>query len=254
MSGGIAQPLGISGPDLRLNKLMSLAPQHLSGGDLPNLRGVAAVPVDDPDFPRAFKSIPNAPRVLWIAGKLLAVDTRAVAVVGSRDASPAAVQDAHEIGRALAKAGHTVVSGLARGVDAAAHRGALSEPGGRTIAVVGTGLDTTYPVEHTDLDAQIRQRGAVISQVPPGTGVHGKNFSARNALIAALSIASVIVIAEEQSGTRVELEHAIAQGKRVFLWHPLMSKADWPARIVKRRGAEFATSVEDLVSRIRDIA
>jgi DNA processing protein len=120
--------------------------------------------------------------------------------------------------------------------------------------VVGTGLDTTYPPEHADLDEQIRRRGAVISQVPPGGGVHGRNFSARNALIAALSIASVIIVAAEQSGTRVELEHAVAQGKRVFLWHPLMSKADWPARIVERGDAEFATSVEDLMGRIRDIA
>lgn len=127
----------------------------------------------------------------------------------------------------------------------------MSQPAGRTIAVVGTGLDTTYPPEHAALDAEIRRRGAVISQVPPGASVQGKNFSARNALIAALSIASVIVVAAEQSGTRVELEHALAQGKRVFIWHPLMSKAGWPARIVERGDAEFAMSVEDLINRIR---
>lgn len=233
---------------------MSLAPQQISGDDLPDLDGVATVRTDDADFPRSIKSIPNAPRVLWIAGKLLDVDRNAVAVVGSRDASPVAARDAYAIGRSLAKAGYPVVSGLARGIDAAAHRGALSHPGGRTIAVVGTGLDTTYPPEHAELDAEIRGRGAVISQVPPGANVRGKDFSARNALIAALSIASVVIVAAERSGTRVELEHAVAQGKRVFLWHPLMSKARWPARIVERGDAEFATSVEDLISRIRDIA
>lgn len=236
---------------LRLDEVVSLAPKQIPGASPPNLRGVATVRADDPDFPAAVKSMPNAPRVLWIAGKLLAADRRAVAVVGSRNASSTAVRDAHAIGRALANAGHPVVSGLARGIDAAAHRGALSQPAGRTIAVVGTGLDTTYPPEHAALDAEIRRRGAVISQVPPGASVQGKNFSARNALIAALSIASVIVVAAEQSGTRVELEHALAQGKRVFIWHPLMSKAGWPARIVERGDAEFAMSVEDLINRIR---
>lgn len=233
---------------------MSLAPKQIPGASPPNVRGVATVRADDPDFPRAIKLMPDAPRVLWIAGKLLATDRRAVAVVGSRDASSTAVRDAHAIGRALAKAGHPVVSGLARGIDVAAHLGALSHPGGRTIAVVGTGLDTTYPPEHAALDAEIRRRGAVISQVPPGANVQGKNFSARNALIAALSIASVVVVAAEQSGTRVELEHAVAQGKRVFLWHPLMSKAEWPARIVGRGDAEFATSVQELINRIRAMA
>lgn len=216
--------------------------------------GVRTVGVDHPEFPSAIKALPHGPQSLWIAGELHDVDQRAVAVVGSREASGDALRDAFMIGRALAQAGHTVVSGLARGIDGAAHRGALSQPDGRTIAIVGTPLDTTYPPEHAALELQIRQRGAVISPYPPGTPMEGKNFSGRNALIAALSVASVVVAATERSGTRVEAEQAVAQGRRVFLWEPLTARLQWTAALVRRGEAEFTRSIDDLIDRIGSIA
>lgn len=206
--------------------------------------------IEDTAYPDQLRSLPRAPAELFVAGSIDERDADAVAVVGSRDASPEALEAAFTIGRSLAEAGRTVVSGLARGIDTSAHRGALSSNGGRTIAVVATGLDLTFPPENSNLDRLIRRRGAVVSRLGPSVPASRESLLARNELVAALSIASVIVIADERSGTRNEMSHALHQGKPVIFWEPTMGKARW-ARLIEQAGlGSFVASIDALLQRV----
>jgi DNA processing protein len=224
-----------------------LDPGHDDDG---KIDGMQVHRVHDPGYPAALLALGDHPAVLYVAGEIMRCDDNAVAVVGSRRASPTAIADATAIGRGLAQHGRTVISGLAVGVDSAAHRGALSIPGGRTIAVVGTGLNLTFPAQNAALDRLIRSRGAVVSQFPPGERPSKTTFPARNALIAGLAVASVIVVAEERSGTRIEIDHTIAQGKPVVFWAPLMRSATWAHDIVDMGAGFFAEAVGDIVERL----
>lgn len=220
------------------------------GHDDGKIDGMHVHKVHDPGYPTALLALGDHPAVLYVAGEIMRCDDNAVAVVGSRRASATAIADATAIGRGLAQHGRTVISGLADGVDSAAHRGALSIPGGRTIAVVGTGLNLTFPAQNAALDRLIRSRGAVVSQFPPGERPSKTTFPARNALIAGLAVASVIVVAEERSGTRIEIDHTIAQGKPVVFWAPLMRSATWAHDIVDMGAGFFAEAVGDIVERL----
>lgn len=215
---------------------------------------VQRLDITDPDYPAALRALPWPPESVYVAGGILPADGDAVAVVGSRQADAQALSHAFAIGAGLARRGHTVVSGLALGVDAAAHRGALSVLDGRTIAVVGTGLLATFPPEHAGLDRVIRTRGAVVSQFRPGDGPTRKSFPARNALIAALATGSVVVVAGERSGTRIEIDDTIALGKPVVFWGPRMRTARWANRLVESGVACFADSIDDIVERLSTIA
>lgn len=210
--------------------------------------GIRAFRPHDPGYPSGLLALPRHPPVVYVAGQILPTDRDAVAVVGSRRTSPDALGDATFVARGLAERGWTVVSGLARGVDSAAHRGALSVQGGRTIAVVGTGLDLTFPPENTQLDQLIRSRGAVVSQFPPGTDASRTAFPARNEIIAGLSVGSVIIVAAERSGTRIEIEDTIRQGKPVIFWAPQMRRAKWAQELVTRGIGFFAERVDDIVA------
>ncbi len=224
-----------------------LDPGHDDDG---KIDGMHVHGVHDPGYPAALLALGDHPAVLYVAGEIMPCDDNAVAVVGSRRASATAIADATAIGRGLAQHGRTVISGLADGVDSAAHRGALSIPGGRTIAVVGTGLNLTFPAQNAALDRLIRLRGAVVSQFPPGERPSRTTFPARNALIAGLAVASVIVVAEERSGTRIEIDHTIAQGKPVVFWAPLMRSVTWAHNIVDMGAGFFAEAVGDSVERL----
>jgi DNA processing protein len=201
------------------------------------------------DYPRGLLGL-RYPPVLHVAGRLSPADEDAVAVVGSRTASSQAVATAAAVAAAVAAAGRTVVSGLARGVDAAAHRGALSIEGGRTIAVVATGLDLTFPPEHLELDRVIRARGAVVSSSPLGQRASRSSFLARNELITALAVATVVVVSEERSGTRSTINYTLAQRKPVLFWGPLMGELPWAQTLVSHGLAYFAASVNDVVERL----
>jgi DNA processing protein len=205
--------------------------------------GVRTIDRGTADFPRLLSALPHPPPVLYVAGALSPLDDGAVAVVGSRRANAEAIAAATALGRGIAQRGRTVVSGLARGVDAAAHRGALSVPGGRTIAVVATGLDLTFPPEHLELDLSIRKRGSVVSSFPLGQPASRSSFLARNELIAGLSIASLIVVADERSGTRTEIEYTLAQRKPVLFWAPLMGDVPWASTLVRHGRAYFVDDV-----------
>lgn len=182
--------------------------------------GLHALCRHDPRYPAALLELPDAPAVLYVAGDLdrfstLAGGVRpAVAVVGARRASSYGLEVARGLGRGLASADATVVSGMALGIDAAAHVGAL-EAGGPTIAVLAAGADRAYPPSKQRLYREIRQRGAVVSELPPGSPVHRWCFPARNRLIAALGRLTVVVEAMERSGSLITAEFARDLGRDV---------------------------------------
>jgi len=178
-------------------------------------QGIRVMTWEDSDYPRRLKEIPQAPPVLFIKGSINVEDDWAVAVVGTRRVTPYGRQVAAEIAGFLAQNGVTVVSGLARGVDAIAHQAALRN-GGRTIAVLGSGVDVIYPPEHRKLGEEIKQQGAIVSDYPVGTQPDGVNFPPRNRIISGLSLATVVVEAGEKSGALITAEFAVEQGRDVF--------------------------------------
>lgn len=170
---------------------------------------------EDSEYPRRLKEINQAPPVLFINGSINVEDDWAVAVVGTRRVTPYGRQVTAEIARFLAQNGVTVVSGLARGVDAIAHQTAI-QAGGRTIAVLGNGVDVVYPPEHRKLASDIALQGALVSDYPLGTPPDGVNFPPRNRIISGLSLATVVVEAGEKSGALITAEFAVEQGRDVF--------------------------------------
>lgn len=177
--------------------------------------GVKILTWVDADYPRRLKEIDQSPPVLFLKGSINVEDDWSVAVVGTRRVTPYGRQVADEIGRFLAQNGITVVSGLARGVDAIAHQAAL-QAGGRTFAVLGSGVDVIYPPEHRKLAAEVARQGALISDYPLGTQPDGVNFPPRNRIISGLSLATVVVEAGEKSGALITAEFAVEQGRDVF--------------------------------------
>jgi DNA processing protein len=169
----------------------------------------------DPAYPKRLKMIADPPPLLYITGVLTEQDELAVAIVGARRATPAGRVLTEELSHDLATLGMTVVSGLARGVDAAAHRGALAAQG-RTIAVLGCGIDRTYPPEHERLRRQIEERGVVLSEVPVGAPPHSHHFPRRNRIISGLSLGVVVTEAAINSGSLITARLAAEQGREVF--------------------------------------
>lgn len=177
--------------------------------------GVQVITWDDAIYPRRLKEIDQPPPVLFVRGSINVEDDWAVSVVGTRRVTPYGRQVASEIARYLAQNGVTVVSGLARGVDAIAHQTAM-QAGGRTLAILGSGVDTIYPPEHRKLAEDISRQGAVISDYPLGTQPESRNFPPRNRIIAGLSLATIVVEAGETSGALITAEFAVEQGRDVF--------------------------------------
>jgi len=179
------------------------------------LFNVTAIWRDDLRYPTALAAISDPPETLWIRGHADALQAPCVAIVGSRVASPYALEVARQLGSDLARRNITVISGMARGVDSAAHRGAL-EGGGTTIAVFGCGVDVIYPREHAKLAEQICEHGALVSELPPGTMPLPYHFPNRNRIISGLSLAVVIVEAADKSGSPISAVCALKQGRDVL--------------------------------------
>jgi DNA processing protein len=167
------------------------------------------------EYPAQLAAVPSAPETLYVRGRLVADDALAVAIVGSRRATPYGLEVAERLGAALGARGVTVVSGLARGIDSAAHRGALAS-GGRTIAVLGSGVDVIYPPENRRLAGRIVEAGAVVSQFAPGTRPLPYHFPERNRVIAGLVLAVVVVEAAEKSGALITAGFAAELGREVL--------------------------------------
>ncbi|HET7190035.1 MAG TPA: DNA-processing protein DprA [Gemmatimonadaceae bacterium] len=167
-----------------------------------------------PAYPTRLHECSDPPRTLWARGDLSLCDRPCVAIVGTRRATAYGERVARELGRVLALAGATIVSGLARGIDAAAHRGAL-DVDGATCAVLGTGLDVVYPKAHAQLQRTIADRGLLLSELEPQNAAHGGSFPRRNRIIAALSCVTVVVEAGVKSGALITAAHALELGRTV---------------------------------------
>jgi len=212
--------------------------------------GLVPVSQLDARFPAALLEIVDPPPVLWLRGCVSAPGQTAVAIVGSRAGSSYALSVAERLGADLASAGLAVVSGLARGVDAAAHRGALSV-GGVTVAVLGCGADVVYPPEHAQLAADVTRDGAVVSELPPGTVPKPGFFPRRNRLISGLVRAVVVVEAGEKSGSLITARCALEQGRDVLaVPGNVLSGRNRGGHALLRDGARLVESADDVLDEL----
>ena len=211
-------------------------------------RGYRVLALSDPAYPANLRVVENRPPLLFVAGELRTEDRRAVAVIGTRQPSEAGCLLARHTAEALARGGFTVVSGLAAGIDAAAHRATLDIPGdrARTLAVLGTGLGQVYPSEHAELQDQIAREGALISQFWPDAPPTRSSFPARNAVMSGLTLGSVIIEASEHSGTRIQARHALAQDRTVVLMPPAL-ECQWATELADQPGVVVAKDAADVV-------
>jgi DNA processing protein len=177
--------------------------------------GVTILTELDSAYPRMLREIHDPPGLLFVRGTILSGDALAIGIVGTRHATPYGLRQADRLARALSRTGLTIVSGLARGIDAAAHRGALGA-GGRTIAVLAGGVLNVYPPEHQQLAEEIAAQGAVLSETPPRAEPLAGVFPQRNRLISGLSLGVIVVEAADRSGALITARHAMEQGKEVF--------------------------------------
>ena len=211
---------------------------------------IAAIPWSAAAYPAALTTIADPPPVLWTRGRLDALTAPAVAIVGSRAASPYGLAVAERLAADLAASGLVIISGLARGVDSAAHRGALSA-GGVTVAVLGSGVDVIYPSEHAPLASAIDATGAVISELVPGTRPQQWFFPLRNRIISGLSRAVVVIEASEKSGSLITARCALDQGRDVLaVPGNVLSGKNRGAHALLRDGAKIVESADDILEEL----
>jgi DNA processing protein len=253
--GGQTRLLGTGPPDAHdpasPQNVLTLAMEDLRRWDA---QGMRLTTVLDPDFPPNLRAVHDCPPILFVAGRLTAADARSVAVVGARQATQAAVRRATQIAEHLVHAGFTILSGLAAGIDTAAHTAALSNRG-RTVAVIGTGLARAYPPQNESLQRRIASECAVISQFWPDAPPTKRSFPMRNAVMSGIALATVVVEASETSGARTQARLALAQGRPVFLTDTLVERQPWARQIAERPGthvvqnpAEITSALERLIA------
>lgn len=208
----------------------------------------------DPEYPVGLRQIPDAPIVLYVRGELRPTDHIAVAIVGSRRCSIYGSEQSRRFGEMLATAGFTVVSGLARGIDAFAHHGAV-DAGGRSIAVMGAGLDRVYPPENEALAHKVLGHGAWISELPIRTAVKATNFPARNRIIAGMTLGTIVVEAASRSGALITARLASEYNREVFavpgrLQDPMAMGTN---ALIRDGGAKLVTCLEDILTELGDV-
>lgn len=215
--------------------------------------GVTICICGEPEYPIALTYLTDAPPVLYVKGTLVREDAQALGVVGMRKCSLYGEDQAQRLAGGLARAGFTIVSGLARGIDSAAHKGALAA-GGRTLAVLGNGLATVYPPENKRLAEAVAARGALVSEFPMEAGPAAENFPRRNRLLAALSLGIIVVEAGKQSGSLITARLAAELGKEVFA---VPNRVDAPGaagvHALIRDGAKLVESVADVLDEFPDL-
>jgi DNA processing protein len=209
------------------------------------------VTLADAEYPATLLETPDPPPVLFVLGSLSLLQRPGLAVVGSRNASRAGVQDAEAFAHALSDAGLTIVSGLALGIDAAAHRGGL-RGAASSIAVVGTGLDRVYPARHRDLARELGAQGALVSELPLGTPPLPGNFPRRNRIISGLARGCLVVEAALESGSLITARQALEQGREVFavpgsIHSPMSKGCHW----LIKQGAKLVESAQDVLDELR---
>ncbi len=211
--------------------------------------GARLITVLDEDYPTNLRLIFNLPPFLFVRGELTQDDAYSVAVVGTREASEEGVAKARKMARALTADGVTVVSGMAAGVDTAAHEAAL-DAGGRTIAVLGTGVAHTYPKQNLGLAERIAAGGALVSQFWPSTPPSSYTFPRRNVVTSGISQGTVVIEATSTSGAKMQARLALEHGKRVFLIRSLVTDQPWAQKYVGR-GAIVVSEVGDVIQHLR---
>ena len=214
-------------------------------------QGFRSVTMLDPDYPENLRAVYDRPPLLFIQGRLESRDRRSVAVIGSRRASPAGIARARELAEHLVASGYTIFSGLAAGIDTAAHTAALAQ-GGRTVAVIGTGLQHAYPPRNASLQRRIGSEGAVVSRFWPDSPPSRQNFPLRNALMSGLVLATIVVEATHTSGARTQVRAALAHGRPVLLSGKLLDQ-QWARDLAVRPGVYVIRSlpeVGDVVARL----
>lgn len=212
--------------------------------------GAVALTLDDPDYPALLRELPDAPPVLYVKGYLADSDRWSVAVVGTRRASVYGRDMTYQLIPPLVQAGITIVSGLALGIDAAAHKATL-DAGGRTIAVLGCGIDQIYPPEHRQLASAVMEHGALITEFPPGTPPEGKNFPVRNRIISGLTLGVLVVEAPPGSGALVTADFAAEQGRDVFcVPGNVTSKNSIGPNQLIQSGAKLVLNAQDIMDEL----
>jgi len=234
-------------------ELLELAESLVERGRAERIRaahaGIGVLAWNDPLMPLALMAISDAPPALWYRGSLDCLKQPAVAIVGSRAASSVAIETARRLATDLAALSITVVSGLARGVDSAAHRGALET--GRTVAVLGSGIDYIYPSEHKGLAMQIALSGLIVSEYPPGTPPLQFHFPMRNRLISGLSRAVVVIEASDKSGSLITASCAAEQGRDVMaVPGNVLSGRNKGGHALIRDGAKIVECADDIVAEL----
>ncbi len=209
--------------------------------------------LDDADYPYLLKQIHQPPPVLFIQGDRSLLGKPQLAMVGSRHASTDGMDNARHFAKSIAEQGITLTSGLAMGIDAAAHAGAL-KAGGTTVAVMGTGLDLIYPASHHKLAQSIIEQGLLVTEFPPGTRPMASNFPRRNRIISGLALGVIVIEASLKSGSLITARHALEQGREVFAIpgsiHNPMAKG---CHQLIRDGAKLVQSIDDIVEELADI-
>ncbi|MGD2041082.1 MAG: DNA-processing protein DprA [Anaerolineae bacterium] len=212
--------------------------------------GIQLLTWNDTNYPPNLHQIYNAPPVLYVRGQLKDQDEWAVAIVGTRRASVYGKEAARMFGAGLARAGVTIVSGLARGIDTVAHQSCL-DAGGRTLAVLGSGVDVIYPAGNARLAAQIMEQGALISEYALGTRPEAKNFPPRNRIISGLTLGTVVVEADLSSGARITADFAAEQGRDVFaVPGSIFARGSRGTNDLIQQGAKMVCKVNDVLEEL----
>jgi len=243
----------VSGIGPKLSRAIAAAKEEVDAEQqiaLCRQQGVEILLRSSPSYPPPLAEIPDPPAVLFVHGSVEPTDAMAIAIVGSRHGTHYGKTQAERLAGGLARAGLTVVSGLARGIDGAGHRGALAA-GGRTLAVLGSGVLNIYPPEHQELAAEVRAHGAVISEAPPHASPLSGAFPQRNRIISGLTLGVVVVEASIRSGALITARHAMEQGREVFA---VPGRVDSPSsqgchRLI-RDGAKLVETVDDILEEL----
>lgn len=213
-------------------------------------QGIDILTLEGPGYPQNLKNIPGKPIVLYVKGELKQEDNFSIAVVGSRRASFYGLSCAQKFAADLSAEGLTIVSGMARGIDTYAHRGALAKKG-RTIAVIGSGFNHIYPPENNELAEEIFKNGAVVSEFPMDMRPLAQNFPRRNRIISGLSLGVLVVEAAQNSGALITADFALEQGRDVFaLPGKIDSRTSWGANELIKDGAKLVSTAGDIMEEL----
>jgi DNA processing protein len=213
-------------------------------------KGVSILTQGDPAYPRALQEIPDPPGVLFVRGEIKPQDAIGVAIVGSRHATHYGTMVAERLASSLARAGVTIVSGLARGIDAAAHRAAL-DAGGRTIGVLGSGVLNISPPEHAELALDVIRSGAIVSESPPQSPPISGAFPQRNRVITGMSLGVIVVEASDRSGALISARHAMEQNREVFAVPGRVdSRMSRGCHRLLRDGAKLVETADDVLEEL----